>query len=79
MDRNRAWRRQQGMRHLRRLLRVWTWATADLAHRLYHTRTLCSCPMCGNPRRHFGQKTVQERRDDERNMYDHLRSPCGIS
>jgi len=20
----------------------------------------CSCPMCGNPRKHFGQKTMQE-------------------
>jgi len=23
----------------------------------------CSCPWCGNPRRHFGEKTVQERRE----------------
>lgn len=23
----------------------------------------CSCYACGNPRRHFGQKTVQERRE----------------
>jgi len=22
----------------------------------------CSCPMCGNPRRHFGKPTMQERR-----------------
>lgn len=22
----------------------------------------CSCPMCGNPRRHFGERTLQERR-----------------
>jgi len=20
----------------------------------------CSCPMCGNPRRHFGERTMQE-------------------
>lgn len=25
---------------------------------------LCSCPMCGNPRKWFGQRTVQERRAD---------------
>ncbi len=25
------------------------------------TRTLCSCLWCGNPRRHFGQKTRAER------------------
>ena len=26
------------------------------------TTTDCSCPMCGNPRRHFGEVTIQERR-----------------
>ena len=30
--------------------------------RYYHTPVPCSCPMCGNPRRYFGQPTVQERR-----------------
>lgn len=24
----------------------------------------CSCPMCGNPRRHFGEKTRQETKAD---------------
>ena len=28
-----------------------------------HLKT-CSCPMCGNPRRHFGERTLQERRAD---------------
>jgi len=23
---------------------------------------VCSCAMCGNPRRYFGEKTIQERR-----------------
>lgn len=23
---------------------------------------VCSCDMCGNPRRHFGKRTLQERR-----------------
>jgi hypothetical protein len=27
-----------------------------------HTRQLCSCAMCGNPRHHFGERTLQERR-----------------
>lgn len=22
----------------------------------------CSCPACGNPRRHFGERTIQERK-----------------
>ena len=25
----------------------------------------CSCPMCGNPRKHFNELTVQERRSEE--------------
>lgn len=32
---------------------------------LISARAPCSCPMCGNPRRHFGRPTVQERRADE--------------
>lgn len=24
--------------------------------------TRCSCPICGNPRKHFGTLTIQERR-----------------
>jgi hypothetical protein len=24
----------------------------------------CSCPMCGNPRKHFGLKTLQEIKDE---------------
>jgi len=30
-----------------------------------NTPTPCSCPMCGNPRRHFGIKTIQELRVEE--------------
>ncbi len=30
--------------------------------RLVHTRQLCSCWMCGNPRRYLGEATLQERR-----------------
>jgi hypothetical protein len=29
--------------------------------KLTHTRALCSCTMCGNPRRHFGETTLQEK------------------
>ncbi len=28
-------------------------------------RTPCSCYMCGNPRKHFKEKTIQERRHDD--------------
>lgn len=30
--------------------------------RLRKTTKLCSGPCCGNPRKHFGEKTLQERR-----------------
>ena len=30
-----------------------------------HTATRCSCYMCGNPRRHFNQKTIQELRHEQ--------------
>ena len=29
---------------------------------LAHSRTPCSCWMCGNPRRHLGERSLQERR-----------------
>ncbi len=28
------------------------------------TRHFCSGPCCGNPRKHFGEKTIQERRQE---------------
>ena len=30
----------------------------------------CSCPMCGNPRRHFHKVTMQEKKAEEPNKYD---------
>jgi len=35
--------------------------TDRLQGMLYHARKLCSCPMCGNSRKHFGELTVQEK------------------
>ncbi len=32
-----------------------------------NTPTLCSCWMCGNPRKYFGEQTIQERRASCRN------------
>ncbi|MHB8266605.1 MAG: hypothetical protein ACYDC7_11885 [Acidithiobacillus ferrivorans] len=29
------------------------------------TSTPCSCWMCGNPRKYFGEKTMQERKKDQ--------------
>jgi hypothetical protein len=30
-----------------------------------NTPRVCSCPLCGNPRRHWNEMTVQERREFE--------------
>ncbi len=30
--------------------------------RVLHTTTICSCFMCGNPRKYYLERTVQERR-----------------
>ncbi len=32
----------------------------DIQGMLANTASLCSCWMCGNPRKHFGEKTRQE-------------------
>jgi hypothetical protein len=39
-------------------------ASANARHvgMLAATRAACSCWMCGNPRKYFGERTVQERR-----------------
>lgn len=29
---------------------------------LIKTHVPCSCTMCGNPRRHFGERTIQEKK-----------------
>jgi len=74
-----AQRRYEGQKRAKRVLRImrqrnaweesrWPELYADdseIAHRMVHTRAACSCYMCGNPRRQFGEKTVQERRADE--------------
>jgi len=50
------------------LFRQATWRDTDAteirAHavRNAHNAAKCSCAACGNPRRHFGHLTVQERR-----------------
>jgi hypothetical protein len=68
----RDYRRRQMARakqHALRLLRVmWDlpqdWLTARVIGKHAADRTPCSCSMCGNPRRHFGQATLQEQRAD---------------
>jgi len=68
-------RREQGIIRAQRVLAALRGMTTryrdfysddgEIAKRMIKTRVPCSCPMCGNPRRHLGQKTVQERKADE--------------
>lgn len=37
----------------------------DSSGKLANNLTACSCEMCGNPRKHFGEKTIQERKHDQ--------------
>ena len=34
--------------------------------KLFQTRKMCSCFMCGNPRKYFNEKTVKERRQEQK-------------
>ena len=68
-------RREQGIKRVRRVLQVWRGTTnkfrdvysdsGEIAKKMVATRVPCSCPMCGNPRRHFRQKTYQECKADD--------------
>ena len=47
------------------------WKIGDISHinlkqfenRLVKNTTLCSCPACGNPRKHFKERTIQEKKN----------------
>ncbi len=41
---------------------------------LLHTAHVCSCFGCGNPRRWFGEKSMQERRWLQETVFDALRA-----
>lgn len=73
---NKLERRQLGIKRARRILKIWR---ARLTHgfddpyykdggmcerHLFQKKVPCSCVMCGNPRRHLGEVTVQEKKSD---------------
>lgn len=67
-------RRQAGINKVRRVMRVWRAGWGDpetcaddglTAQIMLRTRVRCSGPCCGNPRRHYGQRTRQELRADD--------------
>ena len=63
MERGIAYHRAQEQR-LRKLRRMW-WGRTLTGHdlgKVVDTPKPCSCWMCGNPRRYFGERTIQEQR-----------------
>jgi hypothetical protein len=62
--RSRALRRHHEERIKRRVKEYYSGVHKDDARRvgqMAHARKLCSCWMCGNPRRYFNEPTLQER------------------
>ena len=51
----------------------WSYVNPDRAVKHADYLAVCSCTMCGNPRRHFGARTLQELRAMELNVgkWDH--------
>ena len=72
--RNRAYRRWQAERKKNRVKKYWVvsgmndWFSMNFENdprivgMTAHTPKCCSCYMCGNSRKHFGEITIQERR-----------------
>ncbi len=72
---NKLERRLEGIKKARKVLRVWRGCFGkkedyymdggEAEKRLIKTRVPCSCLWCGNPRKHFGQVTRQEKKVTE--------------
>lgn len=58
-DKSRAKRRQDLKRMKRRARRIYP---HDAAAKCANHLQTCSCYACGNPRKHFNEKTLQEQR-----------------
>ena len=65
-DMTRARRRHDRARMIARVKRVQPWATVP--QKLADNLAMCSCWMCGNPRRRLNERTMQERRQDVRDQ-----------
>ncbi len=69
--RDAAWRRAQEDRIRRKVrryrvvqmhLQIEPEREPEIVGKWAHTRPVCSCWMCGNPRKYFGEITIQEQR-----------------
>ena len=71
MEKGRAYRRAQAARlkAKRRRYRNAARGERDVGL-LLHTATRCSCWMCGNPRRYWGERTIQEIRQSQPGLYE---------
>lgn len=69
MDRALRRHHMQRLKAKRRNYHSWSHDDEEITPRLagmfYHTPQLCSCCGCGNPRKHFGEKSIQERREEQ--------------
>lgn len=78
-DKNLAQRRHDEARvKHNRAKRLTFEANARQIGRHAQTPAACSCWMCGNPRKYFGERTVQERRFLQ-DSQEYLNSPCEAS
>jgi len=77
--RTRDYRRSQAVRAKRRAVRVlthaWDYRNDEINPRLIGVTAsthgaACSCWMCGNPRRYFGEVTIKERQAMEDQFYE---------
>ena len=67
--RTKDYRRHQEEKKKRKVVRnydKWWWQdeTPRMIGIKAHTPALCSCQMCGNPRKYWKEKTIQERRNE---------------
>ena len=66
-----AWRRQQEEKKKRKVVKYydkWWWDESPrMVGKKAHTPAMCSCYMCGNPRKYWKEKTIQEKRKEEHN------------
>lgn len=71
-DMNKKLRRELGEKRARRILKIrkamahyhpeWFSEDGKFYKKLINTRVPCSCAFCGNPRKYFGEITLQERK-----------------
>jgi len=66
--RTRDYRRNQEEKKKKRAAKhnwfLWFDKTPALIGQAAHTPKQCSCRVCGNPRKHWKEKTIQEKRND---------------